>query len=272
MGGAELPADHQVGQLLAGGLLALQGADGLSGAKDGDAVGDAEHLAHLVADEDDALSLAGELFHDGEESLHLDVGEGGGGLVQNQQLRAAVERFEDLHALLLAHGDFGDELVELHLQAVLFGQGLDLLAAGVLLDEHALGLLVAEDDVLKHRHGLHQHKVLVHHADAKLYRLGRVVNLHLLAVEVDLALGGLVEADEDVHQRGLAGTVFPQEGMYLALQDGEVDIPVGVHLAEALGDVFHPENFFHGVRSLLLDKRGAGTDRLPSPPYFSRYY
>ena len=35
----------------------------------------------------------------------------------------------------------------------------------------ALGVLIAQNDVVEYGHGLHQHKVLMHHADTQLHRL-----------------------------------------------------------------------------------------------------
>ena len=182
VGGSQLPADHQIGQLRPGGLVPVQGAHRPAGPENGDPVGDPQHLPHLVADEDDGLVLAFELVDDGEEALHLQVRQGGGGLVQHQQLRAPVQGLEDLHPLLLTHGDVGDHLVQVHVQAVALRQGLDLPAHLVLLDEYAPGVLVSQDDILKHRHGLHQHEVLVDHADAQLHRLGGGVDAYLLPV------------------------------------------------------------------------------------------
>ena len=239
--GRQLPADHQVGQLLAVGLGTVQGGDHLPGPQDGDAVGDLQHLPHLVADEDDALALLRQLADDLEQTLHLNVRQGGGGLVQDQQLRSPVQCLQDLHPLLGAHGDLRDGLVQLHVQAVPLRQLQDLFLPGLLVDEDPLGVPVPQNDVLKHRHGLHQHEVLVHHADAQLHRLGRGVDADLLPVEEDLPLRGLVQSNEDVHQRALSGAVLPQQGMYLALADGQVDVPVGVKVAEPLADVLHSQ-------------------------------
>ena len=45
-----------------------------------------------------------------------------------------------------------------------------------------------------------------------------------LAVDDDLALVGLVEAVEDVHQRRLAGAVLAEQRMHLAAAKIEVDV------------------------------------------------
>ena len=88
-----------------------------------------------MTDEDDGFALADKLLHDGEQSLDLDVGQGGGGLVKDQQLGPVVEGLEDLGALLFADGDFRDELVELDVEAVFFRKRLDLLSAGRAVDK-----------------------------------------------------------------------------------------------------------------------------------------
>ena len=198
-------------------------------------------LAHLVADEDDALAFGHQLAHDGKQALHLDIRQGGGRLVQDQQLSAVVQRLQDLGALLLAHGDLRDQAIQLHVQTVLGGQLLDLLAASSPVDKQALGMLVAQNDVVKHRHGLHQHEVLVHHADAQLHRLTGRLDTNLLALQKDLTLGGLIQADQNIHQRGLTRAVFAQQRQHLAPVHGQADILVGIEAAKPLADMFHSQ-------------------------------
>ena len=247
-------ADHHVGQLLPVGVGTVHGAHHLAQPQHGDAVRDMQHLAHLVADEYDALALADKLTHNGEQALHLDVGQGRGGLVQYQQLRAVVQRLQYLGTLLLAHGDLRNELVQLHIQAVALGQFFDLLAARRAVDEQPLGVLVAQDDVVENGHGLHQHEVLVHHADAQLHRLAGGLDAYLFALQENLSLRGLVQADENVHQRGLTGAVLAQQRQHLAAVDGQADVLVGVKIAEPLADVLHTQQLAqaHSLPSIIL--------------------
>ena len=51
----------------------------------------------------------------------------------------------------------------------------------------ALAAVVAEDDVLRHRERLDEPEVLVHHRDPRLERVARRVEVHLPAVDEDLA-------------------------------------------------------------------------------------
>lgn len=104
-------------------------------------------------------------------------------------------------------------------------------------------MFVAEDDVVKDGHRLDEHEVLMHHADAKLDRLARRFDADLLPVQKDLALSGLVEADEDIHERRFPRAVLSEERMYLALGDGEIDVLIGVKVAEPFADVLHAQQF-----------------------------
>jgi hypothetical protein len=57
-----------------------------------------------------------------------------------------------------------------------------------------------------------------------------------LTIDQDLALVGLGEPVEHVHQRGLPRPVLPEQCVDLAGLDGEVDPGVGRHRTEPLGD------------------------------------
>ncbi len=54
-------------------------------------------------------------------------------------------------------------------------------------------------------------------------------------------LSGVIEAGEDVHQRGLAGAVFAQKRVDFAFAHGEGDVIVGDDAGKGLGDVAHFE-------------------------------
>ena len=77
---------------------------------------------------------------------------------------------------------------------------------------------------------------------------------HLLAVEPELAGTRPVEAAQDVHERGLAGTGGPHQGHHFAAGNGKGNAfeHGHVHFAEVvgLGDVFEP-NKLAGTYGLL---------------------
>ena len=70
---------------------------------------------------------------------------------------------------------------------------------------------------------------------------GRVGDLDLLAAEFDRPCIGLVHADEDLHQRGLAGAVLAHQGVDGPGTDFEVDVVERLDAREGLGDALHPE-------------------------------
>ena len=76
--------------------------DRLSAAERRDPVGDLEHLVQLVRDEDDRRALPRQRADDLEELVRLLRRQHGGRLVEDQDLGAAIERLQDLDALLLA--------------------------------------------------------------------------------------------------------------------------------------------------------------------------
>ena len=65
-------------------------------------------LVQLVGDEDDGLAPRGEAADDLEELLRLLRREHCRGLVEDEDVRLAIERLQDLDALLLADGDVLD--------------------------------------------------------------------------------------------------------------------------------------------------------------------
>ena len=100
-----------------------------------------------------------------EQVLRLERGEHRRRLVEDQDVDAPVQRLQDLDALLLADGELLDHGVRLHVEPVRVRELRDpSLAASV----SRIGLtLVAEDDVLGDGERVHQHEVLVDHADAQ---------------------------------------------------------------------------------------------------------
>ena len=116
------------------------------------------------------------------------------------------------------------------------------------VEQRALARLGRQHDVLGHGHDRDQHEVLVHHPDAHADRLARRADVHRLAAEADLALVGLVQPVEDVHERRLAGSVLPEQGVNLAAAQVEVDVVVRDQRAEALRHALQLE----GERMALL--------------------
>ena len=111
-----------------------------------------------------------ELAQVGEQRVDLLRHEHGRRLVEDDDLRAAVEHLEDLDALPVADAEVLDEHVGVEAEAEGLGDLPDS-AAGLVAD--AVQLLGAEHDVLQHGEVVGQHEVLEDHADAVRDRVGR---------------------------------------------------------------------------------------------------
>ena len=186
-----------------------------------------------MRDEDDRGALVAQLLHDRHELVGLLRRQHGGGLVEHEHLRVERQGLDDLDPLLHADGEVLDARVGVDVEPEALG---DLEDAALGASEPAELLLVAEHDVLGDREDGDEHEVLVHHADAGAHGVAGSCERLRGAVEQDLALVGLVQAVEHVHERGLARAVLAQQAVDLACLDREVDVVVGRERAEALGD------------------------------------
>jgi hypothetical protein len=178
---------------------------------------------------------------EGAHHLHQVVGLLGRqdrrGLVEDQHLRVADQRLEDLHALLHADRKVLDQRVDRHVQPVARGDLLDLAARAATIQEpEPLGALVAELDVLRDGEHRDQHEVLVHHPDAGRHRVAGAGEPHRHVIDQDLALVGLIEPVEGVHQGALAGSVLAEQCVDLTGLDDQVDGVVRGQRAEPFGD------------------------------------
>src|SRR5206468_4447689 len=93
---------------LFGGALARDGVYELAAAQDADPVCDVEYLVELVAYEDHGHALTGEQPQDLEEVGCFLRRQHGGGLVEDEDFGATVERLQDLDPLLLPDTDVLD--------------------------------------------------------------------------------------------------------------------------------------------------------------------
>ena len=208
----DVAAHHEEGHLLDGGLALGHLLDVLAQPHDHDPVRHGHDLVELVGDDDDALAHLGQLAHGGQQLIHLLGGQHGGGLVKNDDVRVLVQDLQDLHPLLQAHRAVLHQPAGVNVEAVPLAQLLRDADGGVPVKEKAVFPgLPAVDDVLRHGAGLQQHEVLLHHADLLGDGVVRGAEVLQLAVEVDLAGGGLLQSVEDLHQGGFAGAVFAHD-------------------------------------------------------------
>ena len=145
-------ADHHGGQHALIDVFRLFHADEFSLAHHADAVGNGHDLIELVRDENDGhAALTDDAPDDGEQLVRLLRGEHGGRLVEDQNFRAAIQRFQNFHALLQADARLGDDGVRVDRQAVFRHKAARFALGCALVEEQAEpARLTAHDDVLRH--------------------------------------------------------------------------------------------------------------------------
>ena len=246
---ADLFADHHFGQLALAGLGGFHRAHALALAQNRHAVGNGEHLVQLMRDDDDGLAVRLHSSKHVEQARDFLRSEHRRGLVQNQNIRAAVEHFDDFDRLLFGYGHIVNSLLRLDMEAVLFGDFRHLLVD--LLQVVASLFLQAEHDVLRSRKQVHQLEMLMNHADFQRVRvLGRADD-YLPAVHKNLPLVGIVNSGEHIHQGRLAAAVFAQNGENFSLIHIQVHRIVRDDTAESLGNAPHAHSdlLLHGLPS-----------------------
>src|SRR5712692_9100374 len=133
-----------------------------------DAVGDLEHLLQLVTDEDDGLAALDQVSEDHEELFGLLRSQHAGRLIQDEDVRPAIEDLDDLGALLQTHGQVTGASIGVEGQTVTAREVGDLLPGfRVVVEAPGPYRLPAKHDVLSNGEDRYEHEVLVHHADAE---------------------------------------------------------------------------------------------------------
>src|SRR6267143_4773576 len=235
-----LAPDHRARDLRWRRLLRDQLAGVAASPEHRDAVADRHHLAQFVGDQDERLALFAERPHDREQLVHLLRREHRGRLVEDEKLGTVVEDFQDLDALLQAEGNVLDSGAWLDRDGEALLEVADAFLDGPVVEQRAAAL-VAEHDVLRDGERWHKHEVLVDHSDAERDSVARTGDSHLAPAEADRSRIGPIEAVQDVHQGGLARAVLADEGVDLALVDGQVDAVECLKIPEALADPAHLE-------------------------------
>ena len=242
--------DHHVRHLLGVRVLCRHVADELPMAEYGDAVGKRLDLVHLVRDDDDSLARIAHIAQHSKELVRLLRGQHGGRLVEDEDVRAAVERLDDLHGLLLGDGHIVYLLPGVDLKAV---EGAYLLnaAAGALKVE-TTGFFQTKHDVLRGGEHVHELEMLVYHAYAEIERVLRGAYHDLFPVDEYLPLVGEVNAGEHIHQRRLAAAVLAEQREDLSPVNVQPYLVVCHDLAERLCDVAHLHGGYLIVQTLSL--------------------
>ena len=176
--------------------------------------------------------------------LRVVLVERGGGLIEDEQPDVLVECLRDLDELLLADADVLDRGLGLVVEADV-REELACLAVGLdPVDDTALDVLVAQEDVLRDAQLRDEGELLVDDDDPGMFGLPDVLELDRLAVVDDLAGIAPVRPHprQYFHEGRFACTVLSADGMHLAPADHHGYVLKGLDPGELLGDVAHLED------------------------------
>ncbi|MNH20389.1 hypothetical protein D3C79_801550 [compost metagenome] len=125
---------------------------------------------------------------------------------------------------------------DIHLEAVTRHDGPGLPGHGAPVDEAETAGLVADEEVVHHRHVRQQVDLLIDGADPQALGVGCVRRGDGDAIEFDAPPVGLVDAGEGLDQGGLAGAVLAEQRHDLSPAQGEVHLMQGTHPGKDLAD------------------------------------
>ena len=231
-----LPAHHQLRQFFGARGAGLDRGGHLAAPHHADGVGDLHDFAQLVRDQNDGLPFGLQAFENAKQVIRLGGRQNACRLVQDQDVRLAVERLQDLDPLLVPHRQIFDPRVRVDAQLVVLGELGEELPRLAKRGFQPGALLGAQNDVLENREILDQLEVLEHHTDPGRDRRLAVGDLGFLAVDEDLAFVGLIEAVEDRHQRRFPRAILADNAVNRAGHDPDRDVFVGLNRPESFRD------------------------------------
>src|SRR3989344_701328 len=201
-------------------LLGVDHGGALAQAGDVDAVGNLEHMGHVVADEDDGQALVAHAADQLQHHVALLHAEGGSGLVHDDHMARKRCRARHSHALALAARERLDRLRHGADADLQLGHAGHAFFEHLFLVEHAqraaqqsgAAQLAAEEQVFGNGHGRGHGQVLVHGFDARAACVDGALELDALAVEQDLAFVGHGGARQRLDETRLARAVVADHG------------------------------------------------------------
>ena len=233
----------------------------LAGVHERDPIAALALVHEMRRDEDRDLILARQLDQQSPEGVPRDRIDTGGGLIEDQELRAVHQRYGERKTLTHAERQTFRETVGHIAQA----EPLD--HRGGARRDLCLGDLKqsrVQHQVLLDGELVVQRERLGHVADAPPYR--DIACIDRAAEQSRLTLGGREQAGEHLHRRGLAAAVRAQKAEDLAARDAEAHVIDCDEIAEALGE----RTSFDGDIGMAVDRKRYVLDRSMTPTPFFR--
>ena len=215
-----------------------------------DPVGDVEDEVHVVADADDGGAPVAQLTDEPGGMGGFADAKGCRRLVEQDDPGAGPHRAGDRDDLALAAGQHPDlGLDRGHGDLVLLEEGPRLALHRLAVDEPAASRELAEEHVGGDVEHLDQGQILEDGSHASAPGVGGTAERDAVAGDPDLTVVLVVDAADDLDERGLAGAVVAEDGQHLPGVGGQVDAGESGEVAEPLGDAAQLKVGGAGARS-----------------------
>ena len=209
-------------------------------AQDDGPIGDGLHFAEAVRDVDDRDAALAQTGHHFVQPRCLGQCQARGRLVHDEHAGVEREGFRDFDELALRDRQRGHRRVGRQIEPELFQIGSrDVVHLRPVDDPQRspAGRLAAEEDIPGHVEVVEQVQLLVDQRDSARRRRVDVAHQDARAVNEHFARVGLLDAAGDLHQGGLTGAVFAQQGDDLSGVHVEAHAAQRVHAGKTLLDV-----------------------------------
>ncbi len=205
-----------------------------------------------------------------EQQARFLLGQRGGRLIHDQHFGIKRKRLGDFHHLALRHGKAAHQRIwmDIDTEAIetAFGIGTQLLA----VDQETFSRFARKIDVFGNAQMRNEIEFLVNDGDAGGFRFERRGVLDLLALMQDRAAGRLIDAADDLHQRGLASAVLAADGVNFAGAQVETHIAQSLDAGELLADVIEAQKRTGRLKCVMpcviMARNGRCALRHPLPP------
>ena len=218
-------------------------------AQDGQVIAEGAHLTQAVRDEDDGHALGAFARDDLAEPVDIAAGESRGRLVEQQDLRLAVERAGDFDLLFDGKLDIADFIAQIdagETERIEMGARPWLPPCGVRQAER-IDRRIVQEDIFEDGQVADQGHFLECGLDAVAMRGARRIEPRVGAVDGDLARVGLHKSGEELDDGRLAGAIFAEQRVHGALIDREACAIDGNRRAERLANVMKCDCVGRGV-------------------------
>ena len=213
-----------------------------------------------MGDVDNAHAPVPQHVDDAEQMLHFLLGEGGGGLVEDNDFGVVGNSLGDFHHLPLRDGHGTHDPVRIYVDVQLLEDGHGVLIHFALIDGNAAdGGVAAQPDVVHNTALQSLIQLLMHHGHAIFQCFFGAFEVNFFPIQINMSVVLVVNSEQTLHQGRLTGAVLAHQCVNSTALKLQTDMIQSLDAWEGFGDILHfqqnillhtaflPYLFFRGV-------------------------